>query len=133
MVHYIKTKIQSQNERIPETFVPRSSYKIQLQAKSLNIFVIARSIDLEIFSNFRNYKKMSKTPLNVESLQSVIRAVICCGDMCTIVPPTGELELETIEDSKVYVNIYFLDENAQLFLVDLCSGNCASFSIKAFF
>ncbi|KAL3997862.1 Thioredoxin family protein [Acanthocheilonema viteae] len=68
-----------------------------------------------------------------EESDGVIKAIICCGDICAVVPPTGELELETIESSKVDVKIYFLGENAQLFLINLCSGDCTSFRIKAFF
>lgn len=62
-----------------------------------------------------------------------MRAIICCGDICTMIPPTGELELETIEGSKVDVKIYFSSENAQLFLINLHSGDYASFRVKAFF
>uniref|UniRef100_A0A0R3RQ64 Peptide-N(4)-(N-acetyl-beta-glucosaminyl)asparagine amidase n=1 Tax=Elaeophora elaphi TaxID=1147741 RepID=A0A0R3RQ64_9BILA len=75
--------------------------------------------------------------LRLDSVQKVsddvMRAIICCGDMCTVVPPTGELELETIGGSKVDVKIYFLSEDAQLFLTNLCSEDCASFRMKAFF
>ncbi|CAG9532026.1 unnamed protein product [Cercopithifilaria johnstoni] len=63
----------------------------------------------------------------------LIRAVICCGDICTVIPPTGELELKMIEGSKVDVKIYLLSEDAQLFLINLYSGDCVNFHIKAYF
>ncbi|VDK73875.1 unnamed protein product [Onchocerca ochengi] len=64
---------------------------------------------------------------------SVIRAIICCGDKCTVIPSTGELELEMIESSKVDVKIYFSSGDAQLFLTNLNSGDYANFRVKVFF
>ncbi|VDO38030.1 unnamed protein product [Onchocerca flexuosa] len=63
----------------------------------------------------------------------VIRAIICCGDICTVIPSTGELKMEMIESSKVDVKIYFSSEDAQLFLINLNSGDYANFLVKVFF
>uniref|UniRef100_A0A1I8EU02 Peptide-N(4)-(N-acetyl-beta-glucosaminyl)asparagine amidase n=1 Tax=Wuchereria bancrofti TaxID=6293 RepID=A0A1I8EU02_WUCBA len=63
----------------------------------------------------------------------IMKAIICYGDICTMVPPSGELELGTIEDSKVDVKIYFSGMNTQLFLINLHSVDYASFRVKAFF
>uniref|UniRef100_A0A915PZZ3 Peptide-N(4)-(N-acetyl-beta-glucosaminyl)asparagine amidase n=1 Tax=Setaria digitata TaxID=48799 RepID=A0A915PZZ3_9BILA len=71
--------------------------------------------------------------VTVEALQDMTKAVICCGDICTIVPSTGELELETIESSKIDVKVYFSDGRTQLFLSNLHSGDHVSFRVKAFF
>ncbi|VDK60821.1 unnamed protein product [Gongylonema pulchrum] len=52
--------------------------------------------------------------------------------MCTVVPDSGELEMETVEGSKMEVKIHFAGEVAQLFRADL-ETDSVCFRFRAYF
>lgn len=68
-----------------------------------------------------------------------VMAMICCGDMCRKVPESGELEVETLEGSRMDVKVSFSGgtgptpwHQAQLFRTALRSEDCC-FRVKAYF
>ncbi|VIO96732.1 Uncharacterized protein BM_BM4496 [Brugia malayi] len=69
----------------------------------------------------------------IKKANGIMKAIICYGDICVMVPPTGELELETIEGSKIDIKIHFSGVDTQLFLINLHSVDYSSFRVKAFF
>lgn len=52
--------------------------------------------------------------------------------MCTVVPDSGELEMEAVEGSKMDMKIYFSGGESQLFRTDL-QGYNPCFYFKAYF
>lgn len=76
--------------------------------------------------------------LHAPEFQGEVKAIICCGGLCKVIPDSGEFEMETVEGAKMDVKVYFFGgkepkqwQQAQLFRTNLNSSD-RCFRVKAY-